>query len=107
MQDLVGERRPNILVRDFVQRLAQERLDQKVARQGLGNAARTQVEKRPFVDLAGGRAVAAFNVVGVNLKLGLDVDLGPRRLQQRLAELITVRMLGILVDDDTALEHGP
>ncbi len=51
--------------------------------------------------------MAAFDVVGVNLKLGLDVDLGAGGQQQGFAKLMAVGPLCFLADDDPALENGP
>ena len=72
-----GRQRPSAV--DPLDGLAQEGLDQDVPRPGLRDAARAQIEERRVVELAGGRAVAALDVVGVDLKLRLGVDLGAGR----------------------------
>ena len=48
--------------------------------------------------------MAAFDVVGVDLKLRLGVDLGARRQQERLVELMPVGLLGLWADQGLALE---
>ena len=70
------------------------------------DAARAQIEQRVVVQVAGGRAVAAFHVVGIDLQLRLGVDLRLVGQQQCLAELMAVRLLRVLVDHDPPLEDG-
>ena len=50
--------------------------------------------------------MAALDVVGVDLELGLGVDLGIVRQQQIVVLLVGVGLLRVLVDDDLAGEHG-
>ncbi len=72
----------------------------------LRDAARLEIEQQILVDLAGGRAVAADHVVGENLKLGLGIELGRLRQQQRLRHLLAVGLLRAGRNDDLALEHA-
>src|SRR3546814_25584 len=69
------QRRADALGGDVVHALGQEGLDEQGPRRGFRDAAGAQVEERVVVEVAGGRAVAADDVVGVDLQLGLGVDL--------------------------------
>ncbi len=65
--------------------------------------ARAQVEQRRCVELPHGRAVAAFDVVGVDLELRLGIDLGFFRQQQVVVGLVRIGAVGALVDDGLAV----
>ena len=83
---------------------AGERVDQHVARLGVGQAARAQVEDRVVVELADRRAVRALHVVGEDLELRLGVDRRVVGEQQRPVRLLGVGLLRVLADDDLAVE---
>ncbi len=51
-------------------------------------------------------AVAADDVVGVDLKLRLAVELGIVRQHQSLSHLLAVGLLSVGAYDDLALEHA-
>jgi len=56
--------------------LVQETANDETLRDWNGNAAGTQVKKLVFVDLAGGGAVGATDVVGENFEAGHGVGFG-------------------------------
>ena len=62
---------------------------------GLGNAARAQIEELIVVDVAGCRAMAADDIVGKDLELGLGVEFRRLGEQQRVARLLAVGLLGV------------
>ena len=72
----------------------------------LGDAARAAVEQQILVEIGAGRAVAADDVVGVDLELGLGIELGVRRQHQHLRHLLAVGLLRVGAHDDLALEHA-
>ncbi len=63
-------------VLDAFDRLAEKSLDQQRFGFRRRNAARHQIEFELVVERAGGGAVAALDIVGENLQLGLVVRLG-------------------------------
>src|SRR3546814_2531281 len=105
MADGGHQRRADALGGDVVHALGQEGLDQHGAGGSLRDAPGAQVEERAVVEVAGGGAMAADDVVGIDLQFRLGVDLGLVGQQQHLAELVAVGVLGIAMDDDLALEH--
>ena len=94
------------LVLDLVDGLADEALDQQRARLVRRNAARAHVEQQVLVELGRGRAVAADHVVGVDLELGLGIELGVRRQHEHLRHLLAVGLLRVGAHDHLALEHA-
>ena len=88
-----------------LEHLAGERVDQHVARLGVGQAAGAQIEDRVVVELADRRAVRALHVVGEDLELRLGVDGRAVGQQQRAVGLLGVGLLRVLPDDDLAVEH--
>ena len=90
---------------EALQHLVGEREGQHAARRGRVEAARAQVEQLALVELARGRAMRAFHVVGEDLELGLGVDLDVGRQQQIVVGLIGVGLLGVAPDHDLAGEH--
>ena len=107
MNDLVHHRVTHIVERDLGKRLAQERLDQKVSRQGLGNSPRAHIKQRGFIQLAGRRPVRTLDVIGVNLQFRLGIHLGPVGEQQCLCKLVAVGALGVGMDNDAPLKDAP
>ena len=89
-----------------VEAFARERHEQQAARGDFVDAAGAQIEKRVFLDLADGRAVRAFHVVGVDFELRLGVDLRLIGKQQVAIGLLGVGFLRVLVDDDAAMENA-
>ncbi len=83
-----------------------EGVGHEVAGLGEREAARDEVEDGVFVDWAGGAAVGAFDVVGVNLKGGLGVHEDFVGEQERFAGLLGVGFLGVFLDEDFAFEDG-
>ena len=96
----------HVLALHLLQRLADKRLDQQGARLRLGNAARLAVEQQILVKIGAGRAMAADDVVGVDLQLRLGVELGIRRQHQHLRHLLAVGLLRVRAHDDLALEDA-
>ena len=94
-----------IVIGDLFDRFAHESLDQQRLGLLLGQAARPQIEQQAVVERAGGGAVAAGDVVGEDLELGLVVGLGFVREQQRPRHHLAVGLLRIGTHDDAALEH--
>ena len=80
-------------VLDLGDRLVDEGEDQQLLGRAPRDAARGQVEERRLVDGAGGGAVAALDVVGVDLELGLGEELARLVEQQALADLVAVGLL--------------
>ena len=58
------------------------------------------------VDVAAGRAVTAHHIIGIDLKLGLGVELGGLRQQQTVRRLLAVGLLSVTLDNDLALENA-
>ena len=88
------ERLAHRLLADPVDRVG----DEGAGEQGLGlarrNAAAGEVEEGVAVELADGRAVGAFDVVGEDFELGLGVDRRAARQQQALAATARRRSSG-------------
>ncbi len=82
-----------------------ERPRQRLRRLVTRQAARAQVEEGGLVELAHGRAVGALHVLGVDLELGLGVDLGLRRQEQVVIRLLRVRAVRAGVHQRLAVEH--
>ena len=70
------------------------------------DAARTQIKKRLVVQLADGRAVGAFDIVGKNLQLRFGVDDGVLREDEIAIGLLGVGFLGVLPDENFAVENA-
>ena len=93
-------------MRDLLDRLADEGLDQQRFGFLLRNAARHQIELQAWIERAGGGAVAADHVVGEDFQLRLVVGFGLVRQQQRARHHLGVGLLRVRLDDDLALEHA-
>ena len=83
-----------------------EALDQHGARLVQRDAARAQVEQQVRVDLGRGGAMAADHVVGIDLELGLGVELRLLRQHERLRHLLAVGLLRVGAHDHLALEDA-
>ena len=70
------------------------------------NSARAQVEERFFVDLPNRCSMRALHVVGVDLQLGLGVDLRVVGEEQVAVGLFRVGLLRIFVHDDPAMKDA-
>ena len=79
--------------------LAHEGRDQQRLGIGLRNAARLQVEHVVVVQVAGGGAVAAGHVIGIDLEFGLRIEFRRLGEQQRVGRLLAVGLLRDLPDD--------
>ena len=73
----------------------------------LGDAAGLGVEDHLLVDPAGGRAVGAADVVGLDLQPGDRVGAGGFREHQVVVLLVGVGALGVLLDPDHPLPDDP
>ncbi len=82
-------------------------MDQHVSGFRLGQAAGPEVEKGVLVELTDRRAVRTLHVVSENFELRLRVDERSVGEQQRAVRLLGIRLLGVLPDDDLAVEHRP
>ena len=51
--------------------------------------------------------MAADHVIGEDFKLGLGIEFGGFREQERVAGLLAIGFLGVPLDDDLALENSP
>src|SRR5690606_27726731 len=83
-----------------------EGVNQQHTRIGLGDAARAQVEQSSRIELTDRRAMAALDVVGVDLELGLRVELGSRREQEITAGLMRIGLLRARMDQHLAVEDS-
>ena len=90
--------------RNAADHVAAERESQQGAGGGLVEAARPEIEEVIIVERAGGRAMAALDVVDVDLELRPRVDLGERRQQQVAARLAGIRPACRGLDRDAAVE---
>src|SRR5690554_2575277 len=81
-----------------------------VEQEGLGLALRdapaAEVEDVLGLELAGGGAVRALHIVGVDLQLGLREERGAVAEQHALAALVGVGLLGLAVDEHLAVEDA-
>ena len=82
-----------IVIDDGFDRLADEGLDQQRLGFLLGKAAGAQIEQQALVERAGGRAMAAGDVVGEDFQLRLVVGLGLVGQQQRPRHHLGVGLL--------------
>src|ERR1051326_9586857 len=90
---------------DAVDDILGERVDQEAARLVLADAAGPQIEERLGVQLADGGAVGAAHVVGENLQLGFGIDDRVVGEDQVLVGLLGIGLLGVLADNDAAVEN--
>src|SRR6185312_5374601 len=69
-------------------------------------AARAQVKEGIVLYLANGCAVRALHIVSINFKLRLGINLRVIGKQQVAVGLLGVRLLGVFVNDDPAMENA-
>src|SRR5690349_10192660 len=93
-------------IADTRQHIDGERLDEHAPRLGLADAAGAQIEERGLVEIADRGAMAAFDVVGENLELGLGVDGSPGAQQQIAVLELCVGLLRVRPDGNTAEEDA-
>src|SRR5581483_819520 len=93
-------------VRDPLDRLADEGLDQQSLSFFFRNTTRHQVELQRAVDGTGRRAMAALHVVGEDLEFRLVVRFRLVGEQKRMARHFGVGLLGVRLDNDLALENA-
>src|SRR5215210_3624542 len=89
---------------DILECLSGESRYEERPRLGQGNAARAQIEEMILLEVAGGGAVAADDIIGVNLELGLGIELGGGGEQESVARLLAVGLLRAALDHHFALE---
>ncbi len=109
-QPFVGEfyqRFLDALMGDQVEGFADEGGDEQRLGFGGRDAARHQIEEMVMVQVARGGAMAADHVIGEDFKLGLGIEFGGFRQQERVAGLLAIGFLRVLPDDDLALENSP
>ena len=71
----------------------------------VADAAGAQIEQLHRIQFAGRGPVAAFDVVGINLQLGLGREIAIIRQQQRVAGHAGIGQLSDLTNIDLPLEH--
>src|ERR1051325_10320215 len=69
-------------------------------------AARAQVKERIVLYLANSCAVGALHIVSVDFKLRLGIDLRVIGKQQVAVGLLGVRLLGVFMNDNPAMENA-
>src|ERR1039458_1758981 len=89
-----------------IEALRSESVEQQVARGGLFDSARAQVEELLFFNLAYGGAMRALDVVGVDFELRLGVDARIITEEQIAVGLLGVGLLRVLVTYDAAVEDA-
>src|SRR5664279_5140943 len=100
------QRIPQRLYFDAVDHVLRERVGQQAAGLALADAARLQVEQGFGVELADGGAMGAAHIVGEDLQLGFGIHHGVVGEDQVLIGLLGIGLLGVLADDDLAVEYG-
>ena len=85
--------------------LAGEGVDQHAARVLQPDASAAQIVNRFVVELADGRAVRAFHIVGIDLELWLRVGGGVVGEQQVLVRLLGVGLLRVRPDEDASVDR--
>src|SRR4030095_5002694 len=101
------DRFANAVVRDFLDRFADKRLDQQGFSLLFRDAARHQIELERAIERTGSRAVAALHIVCKDFQLGLVVRLRFVGQQQRMTGHFGICFLGMRIDDDLAWEDPP
>src|SRR5258705_5506266 len=103
--DLVDQRVAQARVLDALDRLADEGLDQQPLGLLCRNAARLEIEQEVVVKRAGGRAMTALHIVGVDFQFRLAVGLGLLGQEQRMRRHLGVGLLRLRRNRDSALEY--
>src|SRR5450759_252689 len=91
---------------DAIHHVLRESVSQQAAGLAFADAARLQVEERFAVELADGGAMGAAHIVGEDLQLGFGIHHGVVGEDQVLVSLLGIGLLGVLADDDFAVEDG-
>ena len=78
---------------------------QKISRQYFVDSARAQIEECFLIDLPDGCAVGALHIVGVDLQLGLGINLRVIGEEQVAVGLLGIGFLRIFVNDDSAVKN--
>src|SRR5262249_3112329 len=91
---------------DSTHHVVGEGIGQQAAGLVLTDAAGLQIKRRLGIKLADRRPVRAFHVVGENLQLRLGVDGGVIGQQQRLVGLLGIGFLGVLANENLAVENA-
>src|SRR5205814_944189 len=86
--------------------LVEEAADKKLLCDRGGNAAGEEVKHFVLADLAGGRAVTAFDVVGQDFQTGHRVGFGVVAQKEVADLLVGVGKMGVRLDSDQAAEGG-
>src|SRR4051812_10746516 len=94
------QRLAHLLLAGAVDRVGDEGAGEEGLRLGFGYSTARHVEEGAAVELADGRAVGAFDVVGEDLELGLGVDRRAPGEEQALQRLLAVGLLGAARDLD-------
>ena len=89
-----------------VEDLDEERFDQKHARRVFGEAALTHIKERVVVERTGRRPMRAFDVIGVDLKLGLVVRFRHVGEEERAGVHLRVGFLAPARDEELALKDA-
>ena len=91
---------------DAVEYFSGESETQHFACGGFINATRTQIKDLLRVQLPDRRTVTAFDIIGVDFKLGFGVDLGITGEHQIVIAQLRVAVLRLLIDQYAAIEHS-
>src|ERR1035437_1985426 len=91
---------------DAIHHILRESVSQQAGGLAFADAARLQVEERFAVELADGGAMGAAHIVGEDLQLGFGIHHGVVGEDQVLVSLLGIGLLGVLADDDFAVEDG-
>src|SRR5215469_5555689 len=101
-----GQNLPDFGGFDSLQYLITKRVHHQRPRCCLVYAPRSHIKDGFLVDMADRRSVAALDVVGQYLELGLGINLGVRRQQQVLVALLRVSLLCVFSDNYGTIENA-
>ncbi len=91
---------------NFGHKVAGEGVDQEYASGFSANASGSEIKQAIFIQLSDSRAVRTFDIICVNLQLGLRVHHRGIRQQQRLVALLRIGFLGILGNVNLSVEDS-
>ena len=97
---------PDWLNLDPADNVVGESKDQEAAGLVPADASRTEIKNGFIGELADGRPVGTFDVVCINFQLRFGIDDRVFRKQQRFVGLFGIRFLGVLMDEDFAVENS-